>query len=246
MKIAVFADVHANLEALQTFIEKSASQGVDRYVFLGDCVGYGPNPNECVKRIRQLPGIAMVLGNHDSTAILKTSVYSMNTYAREAMFWTMERLTPETIACLSSLRLRCVEEDICYAHSSPESPESWQYLNSTPEAFRAFSTTRHHISFVGHTHWPRLFSRRKQARIVPEKIRAGKSYVLGGEARYIVNCGSIGQPRDGTCAGSYCLFDDAARTLVFQRFEYDVERTVAKIREARLPEFLAVRLQKGR
>ncbi len=246
MKIVVFADVHANLEALQAFVVKSTGQGVDRYVFLGDCVGYGPNPNECLEIIRQLPGIRMVLGNHDSTAILKTSVYAMNIYAREAMFWTMERLKAETTACLSSLKLRRVEEDICYAHSSPESPEAWQYLNSTPEAFRAFSATRHHISFVGHTHWPRIFSRRRLGKIVPEKIRAGKSYLMGGEARYIVNCGSIGQSRDGNSAGCYCLFDDAARTVVFHRCEYDVERTIAKIREARLPEFLAVRLRKGR
>ena len=246
MKIAVFADVHANLEALQAFVEKSSSQGVDSYVFLGDCVGYGPNPNECAESIRQLPGIKMVLGNHDSTAILKTSPYAMNTYAREAMFWTMERLKPETAASLFSLKLLHVEGDICYAHSSPESPEAWSYLNSTAEAFRAFSATRHHISFVGHTHWPRIFSRHKQGRIVPEKIRPGRNYVMGEETRYIVNCGSIGQPRDGNVAGCYCLFDDAAMTLVFHRFEYDVERTIAKIREAKLPEFLAVRLRKGR
>lgn len=109
MKIAVFADVHANLEALQAFVVKSTGQGVDRYVFLGDCVGYGPNPNECLEILRQLPGIEMVLGNHDSTAVLKTSPYAMNTYAREAMFWTMERLKPETAAYLSSLRLRLVK-----------------------------------------------------------------------------------------------------------------------------------------
>ena len=245
MNIAIFADVHSNLEALQAFIETTAKQDVQKYIFLGDIIGYGPNPNECIEAVRKLPNVKMVLGNHDAAAIWKSSPYNMSGHAREALFWTMKKLLADNVQILKSLRNKLVETDVYYCHTTPQNPESWTYVNSQSQAFWVFRKTDYRVSFISHTHRPRLLSQEKYWKIKEERIEEDASFRLHPDRRYIINCGSVGQPRDGNVNGSYCIYNERDQSVVFHRFDYDREKTIAKINKAKLPDFLARRLKKG-
>jgi len=246
LKIAVFADVHANLEALQAFMEVMAEEQPDRFVFLGDIIGYGPDPNECITLLQELDNLEVVLGNHDSAAIWDSSPYDMHADARDAIFWTMDRLSDESVNFLKTLRHRVVIDGVCYCHASPHSPDAWIYLNSYIKALWSFRRTGYRLSFVSHTHWPQLISQENFWKISLEKVQPGEVRYLQEGQRYIVNCGSIGQPRDGSADGSYCLYDDIEQTVIFHRFSYANQTTQTKMRKAGLPEYLVSRLKTGR
>lgn len=245
MKIAVFADVHANLEALLAFFDHSKRQKINFFFFLGDIVGYGPNPDECVDVLRRMENLNAVMGNHDSAVLWKTSPYAMNTHARDSILWTMDQLKKENIKFIQNLEQHIVYNGVCYCHSTPSNPESCTYLHSTSKALMAFLGSSYWLSFVSHTHSPLVICKKKYLNICMDKVVGGEKVQLHKDRRWIINCGSVGQPRDGIAGGSYCIYDDIHRTVVFHRFSYDYEATATKIMDTGLPEYLGRRLKTG-
>ncbi len=221
MRIAVFADVHANLEALLAFIEHSSDQQLERYFFLGDIVGYGTNPNECIDVLRKKDNLTSVAGNHDTAVLWKTSPYDMNTHAQESILWTMEQLKNENIEYLQGLQSCSISSGVFFCHSTPGNPESSTYLNSKPKVLMAFLRSPYWLSFVSHTHSPLIMSKEKYLNIGMDKVTTGKKVTLHSSKRWIINCGSVGQPRDGIAGGSYCIYDDTDNTVEFKRFSYE-------------------------
>lgn len=244
MRCLVVADVHSNLEAFQAVIAHAeADGGFERVLCLGDIVGYGPDPGDCLTLLRSYPHAA-VAGNHDLAAIGELSVETFNPAAKAAALWTRHRLTPDEQAYLRSNPLRHSEAEATLLHGTPREPV-WEYFlpwlmppQATAECFRLFDTP---LCLLGHSHLP--FACDEVGNVTP--FRDGDVLAIGGE-RLIVNPGSVGQPRDGDPRAAYALYDTDARTLTHHRVAYDIERTQLKMASVGLPDSLAARLSFGR
>jgi diadenosine tetraphosphatase ApaH/serine/threonine PP2A family protein phosphatase len=234
MRVAIISDIHSNLEALQKALEIIDEKKVEEIVCLGDLVGYGANPNECVELTRKRAS-RILLGNHDQAAFDLSQTEHFNRHARTAAYWTNQTLTQENLEFLKSLPFQHVIDDLTFVHASPRDPEQWEYVFSAHEAKTNFESFQTRICFVGHTHIPGVF---------PEDLKMQKSKVTR-ENRYIINVGSIGQPRDGNWKLSFGVFDTSAWTYDLIRSEYDVQAASEKIVAADLPRFLADRLLVG-
>jgi diadenosine tetraphosphatase ApaH/serine/threonine PP2A family protein phosphatase len=234
MRVAIISDIHSNLEALQKALEIIDEKKVEEIVCLGDLVGYGANPNECVELTRKRAS-RILLGNHDQAAFDLSQTEHFNRHARTAAYWTNQTLTQENLEFLKSLPFQHVIDDLTFVHASPRDPEQWEYVFSAHEAKTNFESFQTRICFVGHTHIPGVF---------PEDLKMQKSKVLR-ENRYIINVGSVGQPRDGNWKLSFGIFDTSAWTYDLIRSEYDVQTASEKIVAADLPRFLADRLLVG-
>lgn len=236
--VAVISDIHGNLEALQAVLHFLDERGIGKIVCLGDLVGYGPNPNEVVELIRERK-IPCCLGNHDAAVIGKTSVAFFNEWAREAVFWTSGILNPDSRAYLLTLPLRIHEEDCLFVHASPSRPMEWRYLMSALDAEDEFPFFDERICFVGHSHHPVIFPEKGYA-VIEQKF-----HLVDGE-RYIINVGSVGQPRDNDPRAAVCILDAEKKVVSYERIGYDVEKVKWKIIQAGLPEYLALRLVRGK
>lgn len=232
MKYAVISDIHSNLEALQKALTIIGERNVDEIVCLGDVVGYGANPNECVDIIRSRCS-SVVLGNHDAAALDPSLAHDFNHIARKAVVWTAEHLTEESKKFLSSVPMTERKGDILFVHSSPRTPEAWDYIIDADDAVSTFHNFEEKICFIGHTHIPGIFSRR------------GRGKSITAHEQYIVNVGSIGQPRDGNPMLAFGIFDSTAWEYELVRSEYDIQRAAEKIYQAKLPEELGNRLMYG-
>ncbi|NOX36190.1 MAG: metallophosphoesterase family protein [Calditrichaeota bacterium] len=238
MKIAVISDIHANLEALTTVLSYLQQQHIQRIFCLGDVVGYGPRPNECVEQIRQTCEVCL-MGNHDHAVVGLTDITYFNQYAQESVLWTRKQLTKSNFQFLKQLKFYHEENDILFVHSTPLNPEEWDYIFSEREARYHLDRVPHRLVFIGHSHLPMVFS-----------YQDGKRYqdrmVLDLKAdRYIVNVGSVGQPRDGDPRACFVLYDLDHQVLEYIRLEYDVQKTYQEIIDRNLPTFLAIRLLSG-
>lgn len=245
MRYLVLADVHANLEALEAVIADAGA--VDAVVFLGDLVGYGPNPNECADRLRGLPNVASLVGNHDLAALARIDLSSFNPQARAAAEWTAAQLRPDVRAYLEGLSPTGSGEGFVMAHASPRDPV-WEYLEfdyQGPANFRSFQGD---LCFVGHTHVPRVFeqtgARGRGGIRVHSPEDSDRVAVVDGRRR-IVNPGGVGQPRDGDPRAAYGLWDIERGEFQFHRVSYPIETTQEKILAAGLPPYLAMRLSVG-
>lgn len=245
MRLAIFSDIHGNLEALETFAAHAARRQVDRYMCLGDMIGYGANPNECIDLIRNLHKINMVLGNHDAAAIWVTSPYAMNKEATAAILWTMEQLNDSHIAFLKKLKPAIRIQNMVFAHANAYNPLAWRYVLDRKYAARAFSGTRAQLQFIGHSHKPLVITRKNFIKIIFMTPQASQAIPVENHRHQIINCGSIGQPRDGNPKACYVIYDTRAAKIEFHRCAYDYETAGAKIIKAGLPESLARRLRKG-
>lgn len=232
MRYAIISDIHSNLEALTKALSIIDGKNVDAIICLGDIVGYGANPNECVDLIRARCS-AVVLGNHDAAALNTALAYDFNSIARRAIQWTSDQLSTESRLFLATLPMTVVKENILFVHSSPDVPEAWDYIVEPDEASYALRSVKEQICFIGHTHVPGIYSERGRAKFVT------------AEERYIVNVGSIGQPRDGNPMLSFGLFDSAEWNFEFIRSDYDIQTAAEKIYAAQLPEELGNRLLYG-
>jgi diadenosine tetraphosphatase ApaH/serine/threonine PP2A family protein phosphatase len=244
MRYLVLADIHANLEALQAVLDDAPDY--DAVLCLGDLVGYGPNPNECVNLVRQLPNLTSLVGNHDWAALGKIDSSYFNSFARQAVDWTDQHLDPDVRAFLEELEPKILGEDFALAHGSPRDP-IWEYLEDEtqgPGNFQEFETS---FCLVGHTHVPRIFveSRNGATQVDIVMPQADDTLDMGRGDRYIINPGGIGQPRNGDPRAAYGLLDTDAKTFEFRRVPYDIPTTQEKIREAGLPPALASRLRLG-
>jgi diadenosine tetraphosphatase ApaH/serine/threonine PP2A family protein phosphatase len=242
MIYGVFSDIHGNLEALQAVLSKMDEFGVQRRICLGDMVGYGPNPNECITLVRERADLA-ILGNHDSVALGWEASESFNFYARRAIEWTREVLSPESQDYLKSLRYLEAENDLCFVHASPHSPADWYYITDLEDAADTFNFFRERICFIGHTHFPAIVVKENEQsfRICDSSVYQPKV----GE-RMLVNDGSVGQPRDRNPQASFCLCDSDTGRVEVVRVAYAMGATQEKMRALGFADFLVNRLEEGR
>jgi len=243
--IAILSDIHANREAFETCLNDASRAGADRRVLLGDIVGYGPDPEWCVDKVRRLmeDGAIVVRGNHDEAA--STGTYSMNVNARLAIDWTRNQLDPETRAFLGSLPMQLKEEDRLYVHASGNVPDSWHYMLDADDARGHFLHCDASVAFCGHTHQPALFSGTSAGKVTAFRPESSESIPLSNQRQWLAVMGAVGQPRDGNPAAAYGLYDTETRALRFCRVAYDNEATARKVIAAGLPEGLATRLLRG-
>jgi diadenosine tetraphosphatase ApaH/serine/threonine PP2A family protein phosphatase len=242
MRVLVISDVHSNDTALEAVLRDTGP--VEATWCLGDLIGYGPDPNTVVERVRALPGLTCMLGNHDAAILGRMELSAFNNDARRSLMWTSTVLTADNMDFLRSLpHATSVRENVTLAHGSPRDPV-WEYVLNTLSArlnFEHFSTP---FCFVGHSHIQSLFHLdEKQDRVSMALTRVGESLVL--QPRTIVNPGSVGQPRDRDPRAAYAIFDTGACAWEARRVEYDIPAVQERIREAGLPEKHAVRLAEG-
>jgi len=238
VKRAVVSDIHANFEALEAVLADMAREGVDAVACLGDFVGYGASPNECITRLR--PSLAhAVAGNHDLAACGRIRLGDFNTDAATAARWTEAQLTAEHRSWLAGLPFDVAWEGARLVHASPLRPEEWHYVLSPQDAKEEMDACQEPLCFIGHSHFPGTF------RVNGTRVRYTREPEIALEpaARYLVNVPSVGQPRDGDPRAGWLLWE--ADRIVHVRVDYDVDGAMRRIREAGLPPFLAERLRWG-
>jgi diadenosine tetraphosphatase ApaH/serine/threonine PP2A family protein phosphatase len=240
-RYAILSDVHSNIEALDAAL--ALTRPDDKLLCLGDIVGYGPNPNECVAKIREL-ATAAVLGNHDVAAIDNFGLNYFNPAAREAMRWTQRVISEESKEWLNSLGYEFRMPDFLLVHGAPKN--YFEYILDKAGAGRAFAATDAPIIFIGHTHIAEYYGLEPDGTISHKHLQQGGQVVLEPGTRYIVNVGSVGQPRDLNPRSAFGLYDSDARTVDIVRFDYPIAQVQEKIVSAHLPEALARRLLVGR
>lgn len=247
MRFLVLSDIHANLEALEAVLAAAPASAYDRALVLGDLVGYGADPNEVIARIRRLEALAVIRGNHDKAACGIDDASAFNQLARQAAEWTYDTLTPEHREYLRALPAGPIvfaEADLEICHGAPYDEDA--YIFDGRDAARALSIVERTVCLFGHTHLPVVFIQNPSRfeGLVPE----GDAVVLAMEAetRYLVNPGSVGQPRDGDPRAAFAIYDADKREIVLRRVEYAVETAQEKIVSAGLPVSLANRLALGR
>ncbi|MDD2657759.1 MAG: metallophosphoesterase family protein [Candidatus Pacebacteria bacterium] len=242
MRYAVFADIHSNLEALERVLGVYASESIEQYIFLGDAVGYSVDPVPCIQRIRSLP-LTAVAGNHDQAAVNLFSVDNFSPEAREAIFWTRRNLDEDSKQFLESLKLTFQNHDFTMVHGTLNSPQDFNYMEDGFIAEETFRLMKTPLCFIGHTHVAGVFIKDKEDHIC---YRENASVDIEAENKYIINVGSVGQPRDGNPAASYCIYDSQAKKVTLKRIDYDIAVAQKKIVDAGLPELLGHRLFMGR
>ena len=243
MRYLIISDIHSNLAAFEAVLADAGS--FDEVWCLGDVVGYGPDPNECVERLRDLPHVCVV-GNHDWAVLGNMDTEDFNPYAKRACLWTREQLSPSNLEYLETLPRSLVEEGFTLAHGSPRQP-IWEYILDSSVAQANFEHFDTRFCFVGHTHVPIIY------RHNPENPHQACGTLIPsydvplalGEHRLIINPGSVGQPRDGDPRASYAVLDSDELTLEYRRVSYPVETTQARMVEKGLPVRLIMRLGYG-
>ena len=246
MLTALFTDIHGNREAFEACLAHASRYPIDRYVFLGDYVGYGADPGFVVDTVCDFVarGAIALIGNHDSAAIGARE--RMNEEAALAIDWTRAQLDPAQLAFLKNRPFTAEHNGTLYVHASAAEPEHWDYLLDTSAAARCFLATAAERIFCGHTHAPALFHRSLTGKLAGFEPVAGVATPLTAQRRWVAVIGSVGQPRDRNPAACYALYDDATRELTYLRLPYDIESAQRKIRDAGLPLFLSARLAWGR
>ena len=233
MRYAIISDIHSNLEALQKALSLIDDRDIDEIICLGDIVGYGANPNKCVEIVR-VRCSTTILGNHDEAALNPTIADDFNSSAKKAIQWTAEQLTNDCRAFLSALPMVERNENILFVHSSPRFPEQWDYILDREDASSAIRHFSEKICFFGHTHIPGIFT------------REGRKKSITREEEFLINVGSIGQPRDGNPMLAFGIFDSSTWEYQLIRSGYDIQKAAEKIYAAGLPKELGFRLMSGR
>jgi predicted phosphodiesterase len=240
MRIAIFGDIHANLEAFEVVLADAREQGCTSYICLGDVVGYNANPRECLEIVQSLK-CPVVKGNHDDYASSDSSLESFNPLAEVAIQWTRDQLTPPEKFWLGGLPLITKIRGFTVVHASLDDPAGWGYVLNQLDAAASFSKQTTDLCFFGHTHTPRAYI--KDSSVVGMPF---DQLILEPGKRYFVNAGSVGQPRDGDWRAAYVVFDQEKRLIQLRRLRYDLEKTQGKILKAGLPPRLADRLAFGK
>jgi diadenosine tetraphosphatase ApaH/serine/threonine PP2A family protein phosphatase len=247
MRYIVLADIHANLEALDACLSHARQRGYDRAIVLGDLVGYGPDPNETIARVQSLNPVAMIRGNHDKVACGLEQPEGFNAVAKGAALWTYETLTAANRAWLAALPQGplIVDEQVEICHGSPVDEDV--YIFDELDAVHALRVSRRLLSLFGHTHCPVTFQLSEgRVETIGSSGLPESRIELRRESKYLINPGSVGQPRDGDPRAAYGIADTAANIVELFRVEYPIETTQAKVTKAGLPGVLAQRLAVGR
>ena len=241
MRIAIFGDIHSNLEALQAVLADAKAHQCTHFVCLGDIVGYNANPKECLDIVRDLE-CPTVKGNHDELACMSIHPTNVSGLANEGISYTRAQITPEDVAWLDALKFVRQVRDFTVVHATLDTPHKWGYVLNQLDAGASFSYQHTQLCFFGHTHVPRAYIRDHQVHTIERwdmmLVEPGKKYFL--------NVGSVGQPRDGDWRASYAIYSPKEHHVQLRRLDYDVEKAQGKIIAAGLPPRLATRLGEGR
>ena len=244
MKYLVFSDIHSNLEAFNRLLAITKNKAIDKYIFLGDLVGYGPDPNEIINLFRDLGGVSYIRGNHDKVVADLESSSLFNPVAAYSAEWSKTQISDDNLQYMKDIKKGpdVVDHFITICHGSTFDED--YYVFSMFDALESFKFMETSIGFFGHTHFPIIYLlRNEKIDVVPlnSKIRIK----LDRNTKYLINPGSIGQPRDKNPNSSYIIFDSTRRDISFFRFSYNFKKTQKKIINAGLPETLASRLESG-
>jgi predicted phosphodiesterase len=241
MRILVISDIHANLTALEAVLANAGD--FDATWCLGDLVGYGPDPNECIARVRSLPNLECIIGNHDAAAIQQIETSTFNPEARRAIHWTQSQLSDHAQDFLRRLPERIQLDTVTLSHGSPRHPV-WEYMLDARTAtsnFRYFETP---FCFVGHTHLPVIFQLNEGQETANLSI-PDPNTTLNLQPRAIVNPGSVGQPRDRDPRAAYAIFDPDENIWDYRRVAYDITDVQSRMQAAELPDRHIQRLEAG-
>jgi predicted phosphodiesterase len=242
MRIGFFSDVHSNLEALEACLDDFKREKLSRLFFLGDVVGYGPDPNRCVELVEKRSEIKL-LGNHDAAAIGLLSIDFFNQYAQQSMGYTSQVLTEKNLKRLNMYQMEASYDRFKMVHACPKNPSSWGYIFDLEEAEENFKYFEQQVCLIGHSHRPVIIKKYRTNRCE----EAAHDFVkLDDDCRYIINIGSVGQPRDGDPRSSYLIYDSESQIVHIKRVEYEFEITQEKMRKVELPRFLVERIAVGK
>ena len=247
MLIAILTDIHGNREALDACLDHARRMRAERFVFLGDYVGYGADPGSVLDTVRTYVarGAVALKGNHDEAAMDGRGL-GMNPLARAAIAWTHGQIDPEGGAFLQGLPLAHREGERLFVHANACAPGEWGYVFEAIEAERSMRCTDARLTFCGHTHVPAVFHQPRGRPACAFRPVACAGVPLLPGRQWLAVIGAVGQPRDGVAAANYAVFDTARQTLRYLRVPYDTAAAARKVREAGLPEKLALRLEQGR
>ena len=240
MRIALFGDIHSNLEALQSVLADAEIRECTHYICLGDLVGYNADPARCIETVRALD-CPVIKGNHDEQAAMSGPDTGFTDLADTAIRWTRKQLSETDKEWLRSLRLQRVVRDFTVVHATLDTPHKWGYIVTPGDAAASFTYQHTPVCFYGHTHEPVLFRNRATVR----KQNYSKLQLERG-AQYMINVGSVGQPRDGDWRAGYVIYQPETMEVELRRIPYDIESAQRKIIDAGLPADLAERLALGK
>jgi len=245
MIYGILSDIHSNLEALTTCLDYLQKEKIQKYIYVGDIVGYGPNPNECIEEIKKLSPL-IVIGNHDAACCGQKDIICFNNYAQQAIVWTIKNLSDSNRDYLSGLPKTLIEENFLVVHGSPRDPID-EYILTELEFKENLSFFVQPICFIGHSHIPFVFSfnviTSEVNLILPQN---GDIIKISPDRRYIINVGSVGQPRDDNPKSCCVVYDTEKGEIRYIRLSYNITETQNKMRKVKLPEFLIQRLSVGR
>ena len=244
MKYFIFSDIHGNLEALAGVLQQINDFLPDKIICLGDVVGYGPNPNECIQQVSQKADLT-IMGNHDHAVLGLTEITYFNQYAKTAILWTKQVVTEENLAILRSYPFRESMGNILFVHSTPLHPERWDYIFNLLEGRYYLQHLQEQVCFIGHSHQPLFFEQDEKGHVAYDRKPEFSLTVRNG-CKYIVNVGSVGQPRDGKPEAAFATYDTEYQRIEVKRLAYDFNETQKKMIDANLPMFLIDRLAYGR
>jgi predicted phosphodiesterase len=242
VRACVISDIHGNLQALEAVLDAVDAEAPDEIWCLGDLVGYGPRPNECTQLVAERAAVCL-LGNHDLAAIGRIDLAEFNEDAAESARWTASVLDEPSRAYIESLEPSGSRENLGLYHASPRDPV-WEYVLSDEVAAASLAAAPERVILVGHSHVALSF-RFDERKIMGDLAPPGTELELAAAERWLLNPGSVGQPRDGNPGAAFVMLDLDSCRAVFRRVPYPVERTQEEIRAAGLPEALAVRLEHG-
>lgn len=243
MRYAVFSDIHSNLEALNAALGYYKKESVDSYICCGDIVGYGPDPKECIELIAALPDITAVMGNHDAAVCGFKDIRWFHEQAKEVIIWTEKQLAEKDTKYLCGLPRKASINDMTVVHGSPSEPIN-EYLLTVAQMKENLKLFTEQICLVGHTHAPFIFAGSKKESELLE-VKGDLKIILETGKRYIINPGSVGQPRDSNPLASCAIYDTAKREFGFVRLKYDIKTTQRKMASKKLPQYLIERLALG-
>ncbi|MFA5118886.1 MAG: metallophosphoesterase family protein [Candidatus Omnitrophota bacterium] len=241
MRYGIIGDIHSNLEALQAVLQALSLERVDEYLCVGDIVGYGSDPQECIDRVKERVSMT-VAGNHDQAAVDLFPALYFNSYAQKAISWTKKNISESGKDFLRPLQLVYQNKDLTLVHGSLINPGDFKYITEPGALESTFDLLEGNICFIGHTHTAGIFTQDGTGKRAYQK--AG-SLEIGKGGKYIVNVGSVGQPRDSDCRASCCIYDTVTGKVSLKRVDYDVQLARKKIIERGLPYFLGDRLLSG-
>jgi diadenosine tetraphosphatase ApaH/serine/threonine PP2A family protein phosphatase len=247
MLTALLADLHSNLFALEACLRHARARGAERFVFLGDLVGYGPDPSEVIELVSSQRGALVIKGNHDEAIEVEPKLRDLNDVAYATIAWTRKELSTAQRGFLAALPLIVHDGGACFVHGSASRPEKWRYVQDAEAARESMAAARATHVFCGHVHDQLLYFGTPAGKTASFRPTPGSSVPVPGHRHWLAIVGSVGQPRDGNPAAAYALFDAAAEAMSFFRVPYDHEAAARRIVEKGMPlaELLAERIRRG-